>query len=291
MNDEDRSVSPARRARRAGIAAVIPLASLLALSCATMEKRAGSYIESLPAEQIPGGVIGEEDLAALPPVARRYFEYAGVVGWPRVASFAVTIEGRIRQGPQAGWMPFVSRQYNLLTEPSRVFYIRGSRIPMSGIDSYIGGKGRMHIRILNLFTVADSQGPAMDRSALVTFLNDLCLFPPAYFSVPVTWKQIDDRRAELSLSHAGTTVKAALTFDETGRLLNWESSDRYAQVKGKPLPDRWSTPMKGYGEVAGLRIPTAGEGVHDYDGRPYVYVELTAVKSLAWNRRGLPPPR
>jgi hypothetical protein len=229
----------------------------LLLSCTKMERKAAAYIEALPPEQIPGGAITEADLAGLPPVVRRYFEYSGVVGKPRIASFSFTIEGRIRQGPEAKWMPFVSRQYNLLSEPSRVFYIRTKNTPMSG---------------------------------LVTFLNDLIMSPLAYFSVPVTWRQLDDRRAELSLSHAGETVEAVLSFDEAGRLLNWESDDRYADVRGKPLPDRWSTPMKAYGEVSGLRIPTAGEAVHNYEGRPpYVYVELAAVKQLAWNRRGLPP--
>lgn len=196
----------------------------LLLSCTKMERKAAAYIEALPPDQIPAGVIMEADLAGLPPVVRRYFEYSGVVGKPRIGSFSFTIEGRIRQGPEAKWMPFVSRQYNLLSEPSRVFYIRTKNTPMSG---------------------------------LVTFLNDLVMCPLAYFSVPVTWRQLDDR---------------------------------YADVKGKPLPDRWSTPMKAYGEVSGLRIPTAGEAVHNYEGRPpYVYVELAAVRQLAWNRRGLPP--
>jgi len=254
-----------------------------------MERTAASYVNSLPPERVPSGLIGEGDLTDLPPVVRRYFEYSGVLGKPRIASFAFTMNGRIRQGPQAAWMPFVSRQYNLLTDPSRVFYIRGTKIPMSGVDSYLGGRGRMHIKILNLLTIADSRGPEMDRSALVTFLNDLCFCPLGYFSLPVRWRAIDERRAELSLTHAGNTVRAVLTFGADGRLLDWESEDRYADVKGKPLPDRWSTPMQEYGEVAGLRIPLRGQGLHNYDGSPFVYVELTALKHLSWNARGLPP--
>jgi hypothetical protein len=51
-----------------------------------------------------------------------------------------------------------------------------------------------------------------------------------------------------------------LSIDAQGRLLDWESADRFAEVKGRMLPDRWSTPMKGWGEVCGLRIPVAGTG-------------------------------
>ncbi|MBN1834579.1 MAG: hypothetical protein JW820_01950, partial [Spirochaetales bacterium] len=137
-----------------------------------------------------------------------------------------------------------------------------------------------------------SEGPEMDVSGLVTFLNDLVFCPTAYFSLPVVWRQVDERRAELSLSHGGRVVKAVLSFDESGRLVDWHSEDRYAEVNGEQLRDRWSTPMTAYGEVSGLRIPIAGQGVHDYEGvPPYVYVELDRVRELAWNRRGLPPAR
>jgi hypothetical protein len=140
-----------------------------------MERTAASYLNFLPPERVPSGLIGEGDLTGLPSVVRRYFEYSGVLGKPRIASFAFTMGGRIRQGPGAAWMPFVSRQYNLLTEPSRVFYIRGTK-----------------------------------------------------------------------------------------------------------------TPMQEYGEVAGLRVPVRGQGLHNDDGSPFVYVELTALKHLYWNVRGLP---
>jgi hypothetical protein len=93
-------------------------------------------------------VVTDADLAGLPPVVRRYFEYSGVLGKPRIASFSFTIEGRIRQGPEAKRMPFISRQYNLLSVPSRVFYIRASKTPISGIDSYLGGRGRMNIKLM-----------------------------------------------------------------------------------------------------------------------------------------------
>ena len=123
-----------------------------------MEGRARSYIDALPQEKSPGGIITAGDLAGLPPVVRRYLEYSGVVGKPRIASFAFVVDGRIRLGPEAAWMPIEARQYNLLTEPARVFYIRGLKIPMAGVDSYLGGRGRMQIKVLNLITVADSRG-------------------------------------------------------------------------------------------------------------------------------------
>jgi hypothetical protein len=258
-----------------------------------MERRANAYVrdaqETASTEESNGEeVITEADLQDLPPVVKRYFRFARVVGKPRIDSFGFVMEGRIRQSRDAAWMPFVSRQYNDLQHPARVYYINAKNNPMTGIDSYLRGKGRMHIKLFNLITVGDSTGPEMDRAALVTFLNDLMVSPNAYFSLPVQWRQVDDSRAELSFTHADMTVTATITFDAEGRIVNWESSDRYAEIDGAFLPDRWSTPIEEYGELRGMRVPAKARGVHDVDGNPYTYVELNRLTALEWNPTALP---
>lgn len=236
----------------------------------------------------PGSVITAADFAALPEPARRYFAHAGVAGRRRISSFAVVMEGRIRNAPDAAWMPLVMRQFNRLDNPARVVYLTSTKPPMNGIDSFLDGSGRMLIKAMNLIKVVDSRGPEMAVSAFVTFLNDLVLCPLAYFSLPIRWRQAGPNGVELSLTHAGMTVTAVLTVDQDGRPADWRSNDRFAEVKGKNLKDKWSTPFSGSIELAGLRIPERGSGIHDYDGRPYVYVELERIYSLTLNAKGLP---
>lgn len=281
-----------RRKRRPSGRLIAALASVpaLLLSCTTMEGRAQRYVADLPKPQVPAGIITEADVAELPPVVQRYMRYSRVIGKPRIDSFGFTMVGRIRNSPDANWMELESRQFNLLSSPARIYYIRGLGNPMSGIDSFMEGEGRMQIKLFNLIKIEDVTGPEMDRSALVTFLNDLIVCPLGYFSLPVEWRELNHTQAELSLTHAGMTVSAVLTFAEDGRLLNWETTDRYAAVDGHQLPDAWSTPMDAHGEVAGLRIPTRGRGIHDYDGNPFSYVELERIGNLVWNVEELPPP-
>ena len=269
-------------------AAIAAISALCAASCMSMERRALAYVEEAPALSIPDATISDDDLAGLPPPVQRYFRYSGVIGKRRVSSFSVVIEARIRNGSDSPWMDMVMRQYNRLDEPARIVYIESKKPPMAGIDSYLGGKGRMHIKTMGFITVVDVRGPEMDSSALVTFLNDLVLCPVGYFSVPVAWTAIDDGHAGLSLSWAGIDVKATLTFAPDGRLLDWRSDDRYAEVKGRILKDRWSTPFGDSIELSGMRIPGSGTGVHDYDGTPYGYVELERVLSLTLDAEGLP---
>ncbi|MCX7776394.1 MAG: hypothetical protein N2067_09885 [Spirochaetaceae bacterium] len=237
----------------------------------------------------PGTVITPEAIDMLPEPARRYFHAARVEGTTRPSSFSIIMEGRIRNDAGGRWMPMVMRQFNRVDVPARIVYIESPGTPMAGIDSFIEGQGRMLIRLFGFITLTDAQGAAMAQSALVTFLNDLVLCPAACFSVPLEWKALDAGRVALRLRWAGMMVTAELHIDERGRLRNWLSNDRYAEVQGRQLPDRWSTPFsETQQELAGFMIPAAGQGVHDYDGQPFVYVELDHIHDLVLEPYGLP---
>lgn len=255
-----------------------------------MKRQAIAYIKSLPTPQPRRGTITEADIADFPPIVQRYFRFSQVVGKPRIDSFGVVTEGRIRRSRDAKWMTLESQQHNLLSHPARIYYVRATGTPMSGVDSYVDGVGRMRIKLFNLIPLADVGGSEMSRSGLVSFLNDLIFCPLAYFSVPMEWRRVDEQQAELSFTDHGMTVRAVLSFDKDGRLLNWESDDRYAEVKGTQLPDRWSTPMTQYAELHGLRIPVSGRGIHNYDGEPFSYVELSRVTRLVPGSTALPEP-
>lgn len=255
-----------------------------------MKRQAIAYIESLPAPRPRRSTITEADLAPLPPIVQRYFRFSQVVGKPRRDSFGVVTEGRIRRSRNAKWMPLESRQHNLLSHPARIYHVRAPGTPMSGVDSYVDGVGRMRIKLFNLIPLADVSGSEMSRSALVSFLNDFVFCPLAYFSLPIEWRRVDEQQAELSITDHGMTVRAVLSFDKDGRLVNWESDDRYAEIKGTQLPDRWSTPMTEYAELQGLWIPVSGSGVHNYDGEPFTYVELSRVTRIVLGSTTLPEP-
>jgi hypothetical protein len=235
-----------------------------------------------------GSPVTEADLAALPEPVRRYFRHTGVIGKPRIAAFALTLRARLRDSAEAPWRTVVMRQYNRVDAPARVVLIAMQGMPVSAVDSYVAGRGRMHITLANALPIADSAGAEMDSSALVTFLNDLVFCPLAAFSLPLRWQAIDDAHAKLSLTDGGRTVTALLTFADDGRLVDWQSDDRYADVKGSALKDHWSTPMTREAVVSGLIVPVAGEAIHDYDGKPFVYVDLESVEHLDLGAKALP---
>jgi Family of unknown function (DUF6544) len=89
----------------------------------------------------PADPITDADLTHLPAPVQQYLHTAGVVGHPRVHNFRAHMHGRIRNGPEARWIPIAAEQHNFIGEPARLFYLTGSMftIPVQG---YIDMSGR-----------------------------------------------------------------------------------------------------------------------------------------------------
>ena len=117
----------------------------------------------------------------------------------------------------------------------------------------------------------------MTRSETVTLFNDICvLAPAALLDAPVTWRPLGEREVEATYTNAGHTIRAVLTFDATGDLVGFASNDRL-QSDGQTtrrLP--WSTPVSGFREFAGARLPTEGHARwREPDGEEWTYGEFT----------------
>lgn len=229
----------------------------------------------------PGPVVTEGDVAALPAAAQRYLEFMGVVGRPRDTSFRLHLRGRFRPAKER-WFGCEVWQYTSQPDVARIFHMRlrmGGVLPVYGRDIYLGGRGRMVIRPLDLFTVVDARGPEFDMGELVTYLNDAALLAPSMLLAPeVAWAAVDDRSFELSLDHRGVSVRAKVFLDERGAPLDFETTDRFANdpfTPGRPLVRaRWSTPVEGFQRVGGRAIPTSGRAVWHLTKGDFPYAEF-----------------
>jgi hypothetical protein len=233
-----------------------------------------------------GELVMDRDLAHLPSPVAGYVRAVGAVGRPRVVGFHADISGRIRSGPDQPWMRFTGEQVNTYgVEPSRVFrmYAAMRGIPADVLHTYLGSGARMQVRLGSMRTLVDAHGPAMTRAETVTLLNDLCvLAPAALVDAPIEWSPIDDRHALATYTNAGHTVRAVLTFDDTGDLggadlIDFVSDDRLrSSSDGRTFTrQRWSTPLGGYRRVDGRRVASVGRGRwHPVDGAAFDYLEF-----------------
>lgn len=243
---------------------------------AEYDRDVGSRVSVVPA----AAPITEADLVHLPPPVQRYLRLAGVVGLPRVHNFRVTMHGRIRDSRQGRWMVFSSEQHNVVDPPARLFYLNASMfaIPVQGYHRYVGASASMRVKAAALVPVVEAAGSEMTQGETVTMLNDLCLMAPAaLIGAGITWESADDRRATARFTNAGHTIRAVLSFNDAGELIDFVSDDRsQTSPDGKVMTRlRWSTPVRGYRTYGAVQLPSGGEGRwHDAEGG-YAYIDLT----------------
>lgn len=204
--------------------------------------------------------VGEKELSYLPFPVQNYFRFCRLVGKPKGHYAQVNWETfYLKMAPEKGWTKVQSYQYNFIDEPVRLAYMftkLGSVIPFEGLDRYVDGHGNMLIKIARFFTLGDSKGSEMDKSALVTILAEALLIPSYALQPYITWTSIDDRSAKATLKHQGKEVSGIFYFGDSGEMVKFETSDRYyAEKDGSYTNLKWVVTISSYKEINGVKIP------------------------------------
>ncbi|HBE80403.1 MAG TPA: hypothetical protein DDW65_21865, partial [Firmicutes bacterium] len=129
-----------------------------------------------------------------------------------------------------------------------------------------------------------AMGSEMDKAEMVTLFDDICLFSPAALVDPrIHWKTIDELTVKGTLQYKGNKVSATLHFNERGELINFVTDDRYFSPTGKTFQKvRWSTPVRDYHEVNGIKVPAYGEAIWHFKTGDYVYAKFR-LKRIRYN--------
>ena len=220
---------------------------------------------------LPDQPIAESDLLRLPLPVQRYLRLSGAEESSKVNIFSIRLSGEMRQRKKAGFS-FTSLQYNSIRRPVRLFFMKGKMfgITVPGYHKYVDGKAVMDIRLFGLFKVVYFDGPVLDRTETVTWLNDICMMAPlALTDERFKWKPIDDTTANVQVTVGPNTVSAELYFNKEGMLENFISMDRTEVNEMKQLP--FSTPVTQWfndGDVVRFK---QGEGVWHYPEGAFSY--------------------
>jgi hypothetical protein len=234
------------------------------------------------ADSAPLELVTESDLAVLPPLIAEYVRRSGAVGQPRVDNFRARIHGRIRGGADKAWMPFAGEQVNTYSRrSSRLFRMDATMfgLPVDVLHLFVDQSASMRVRLCSLIPMVDASGPELDRAETVTVFNDLCvLAPTALVDAAVEWECLDERSVRGAFSRGRHTVKATLTFDTDGDLVDFHSDDRsgFSPDGKQPTTRTWSTPIERYRTLHGRRLATLGEARWSDApaGGSYAYLEF-----------------
>jgi hypothetical protein len=237
-------------------------------------------VEALYARACPGraGVVTEEMLAGLPEPVRRYLRYTGVVGKPVPGTIRLHQEGRMRPGPGQPWMPLAAEEHYSVQPPGFVWAGTARLGPVAvarARDMYAEGHGRMLVKVASLWPVADASGGQTDQAAMIRYLSEMIWFPAAFLAGNISFEAVDDSSARVTLADRGRTATATLVFDTQGRLTDFVAK-RYRAADASD-PETWSTPVTGYGEFEGLRLPTRGKAIYKLPGGDLEYIDVTVT--------------
>jgi hypothetical protein len=235
---------------------------------------------ALPAQPPAAAVVVDETmLAALPPVVRRYMRFMGVLGRPRDWSLRARFAARFRRdrGP---WLECEALQYDTRLQLARVFYMQLSLkgvLPVTVRDTYVHGRGTMQAKAFDAFTVVEGSGPEIDVGELVTYLNDAILMAPSLLLGPeVSWREVDDTCFDVTLRDRTLSVTARVWLDEQGAPRDFSTADRFFETPdGKLVRTEWRTPVSGFQDVAGRKLPRQAQAVWQLPDGPFVYADFS----------------
>jgi hypothetical protein len=239
----------------------------------------------------PDAPVDIARIAGLPEPARRYLRFMRVVGRPQEWSFRLGFTGRFRTKPEQPWMNCEAWQYNSRPALARIFHIRirlAGLVPIVARDTYVAGRGRMLVKLLDLFPIADGTGEEYDIGELVTYLGDAVLVAPSMLLAPeVSWSSADDRSLDLTLTDRGRTVAARVFVDADGAPANFSTTDRFCYNPDRPkqlMRARWTTPVAGWEIVDGRPLPTGVQAVWHLPQGEFPYADFRPIPgALAFN--------
>jgi hypothetical protein len=247
---------------------------------------------SLPVDLSPPVTIDEQAISALPEAVKRYLRFMGVVGRPRDWSMRARFEARFRRTP-GEWVDCEALQYDSRLKLSRIFYMQLALkkvLPVTVRDTYLAGRGRMRAKAFDLVDVVDGQGPELDAGELVTYLNDAILMAPSLLLGPETrWQEVDEQSFDVTLSDGPLHVTARVWLDDNGAPRDFSTTDRFFdQADGKRVRAEWRTPVSGWQDVDGRKLPTRAEAVWNLKSGPFSYADFRVdPRMIAFNV----PPR
>jgi hypothetical protein len=227
-------------------------------------------------------VVTNEMIADLPSPVLRSLRRSGIIGREIPAAVTVLQEGQIRSGPDRRWLRFTAQEEYTVDTPG---FVWSAALKIGGLtagratDSLDDGRGRMHVRLVGLFTVVDEAGPEMDQGALMRWLNETMWFPSVWATDVVSWESIDEHSAIGSVSFGGLSARAEFRFDHDGRLVDFRA-DRNRDVGSGFEMTPWSTPLTEHDRFDGIELPSYGSAVWILDDGDleYIRVRVTDVR-------------
>ncbi|HEX2970493.1 MAG TPA: DUF6544 family protein [Bacteroidales bacterium] len=222
--------------------------------------------------------INDNDVATLPIPVARFIIFSGLKGNKRISSVHIKHSGLFR--PQAGrdFTPIKGEYFLTTRRPSFCWFGRISIMPLitvSAFDSYFNGNGRMLIKLLSFFKIADARSPETSLSALGRCIAEMSMAPSFFMnSEQIQWKAFNNEHATCVVNDAGLKVNAALNFNHDGSLERIEIDRLFDRGKGQFTTEKFTGKCSVVKEFNGLKMASVVDGYWNLEDGDLHYVHF-----------------
>ncbi|WP_291789299.1 DUF6544 family protein [Cecembia sp.] len=238
---------------------IILVVAIISYAQFNFEKKIAEEIrETLPSSD-PLLPLTESSIQHLPISVRRWLQYSGVIGRPAIQSVYMQQSYQLKLKPeQKNWYTANATQLSVTNPPSFVWSVDVQMMPLLyafGRDKFVEGKGEMLIKLLSLLPVAkDGYNPQFNEAALQRFLGELVWYPSAAVLDYIEWEEIDNNKAEATMTIGQTKGKGVFEFDDEGKLLQF-TANRYMSSGADAIKKDWVVRTLSYKEFNGVQLP------------------------------------
>lgn len=234
-------------------------------------------------------IVDEAMLRPLPPVVGAWLRQAGVVGQPLTRSAHLQQSGRMRTAPDGPWMNIVAEQWFNAERPGFVWLAEIAAAPcvhIAGRDTCLDGKGRMLIKAMSAWPIADATGTEIDQGALSRYLAEIIWFPSAALRDYIAWEATGPCSATATLRMGDQAIAAVFTFSAAGDPIAVSAERYYTQPSGASL-EQWRVAIEpdSFADFQGLRIPARASVTWSLASGDFTWYHVE-VDRVDYNLRG-----
>jgi hypothetical protein len=203
--------------------------------------------------------ITEEGISHLPAPVQLYFRNCGFIGTTKYNYAEVLWEkSYIKMQPHKKWMKLKTLQYNFVSEPSRVAYMRANIlgiIPFEGRDKYHDGQGHMYGTIGRMINIFNAKEHEIALGSAIVVLSESLLIPSYALQNYIEWTSIDSLTAMGRFRHKGVDVCGTFHFNNQGEYIRFTSMDRpYSNPDGSFEIQPYTILIHSYQQQGNIRV-------------------------------------
>lgn len=218
---------------------------------------------------LSGLIYTKDQILRLPAPVRRYFNVALKNAQPYISSVHIEHDGRYKSGINREWTNIEGEQHVTVDPPG--FLWKGKTTLFTVKDSYLAGRGRNSVYMLNLIKVHHGAGPVYDQGELARWLGESVWVPTNLLPGPgLQWYPIDNESARLNFTYKGILISFTVRFNEKGEITQMETY----RTMGKEGLTNWIVRLSCYEEKNGMKIPMEYEALWKLPEGEFSYVRF-----------------